>query len=523
MDTSSQAYHERLDDGSDKRFKQRLLTYMRDNQTWGDEEHGWICDKLEQIMHAPHQTVSPSLKELRDAGLTYLTGYRGTTRYDKEAYEWRTVLRPHEPIPPIPSVKREAKTGKDNLVETPMTGHSAILGGSNAARLLACPASYHESLKTPYVDTPSAYAAEGTLLHNMMAGMLADKRALKDLEFDGNFVSDMVTSDQIAVLEKAKAALDVLKAKYGGHFSLVTIESMLRMPHVPGSFGSVDLIMTNGSTVIIVDWKFGAGIAVKAAYPTGDNDEEQVNPQLMFYAICARAAFRAKFKKKKIVLAIIQPRFPEPLDLVEVTDEELDEFHRAFQHAFVQALSRDAHRARGEHCRFALCKATCPLWTGPVIEMSVLDPKRAALEASLQPVEATEYGDYMSHALSMAELAETWAGEIRKQGHLYLEDGGYIPHWKLVPKRGLRKWASEDDAVADLMKIGAVQGDMFNLPELRSVAQVEKSLKAKGIALPEDLWMLVSSGTTIARSDDPRPESTHGMVIENMRKALKRL
>jgi len=227
----------------------------------------------------------------------------------------------------------------------------------------------------------------------------------------------------------------------------------------------------------------------------------------------------APYKANRLSL----PRATEPMDYVEVTNDDLDKFHEAFQHAFIEALSRNAWRERGEHCRFASCKATCPLWTGPVIEMSVLDPKRAALEASLQPVEATEYGDYMSNALSMAELAETWAGEIRKQGHLYLEDGGYIPHWKLVPKRGLRKWASEDDVVADLMKIGAVQGDMFSLPELRSVAQVEKLLKAKGIALPEDLWMLVSSGTTIARSDDPRPESTHGMVIENMRKALKRL
>jgi hypothetical protein len=275
--------------------------------------------------------------------------------------------------------------------------------------------------------------------------------------------------------------------------------------------------------VIIVDWKFGAGVAVKAAYPTDDNGGEQVNPQLMFYAICARAAFRAKFRKKKIVLAIIQPRFPEPLDLVEVTDEELDEFHQAFQHAFVQALSRGARRERGEHCRFAACKATCPLWVGPVVELSVLDPRRAAMEASLQPIEATEYGNYMSAALDMATLAETWAEEIRKQGHVFLQDGGVIPFWKLVPKRGLRKWADEAATPEALDALGASYEDQFTEPELRSVAQVEKALKARGKTLPEDMWMLVSSGTTIARSDDPRPESTHGQVIENARNALKRL
>jgi hypothetical protein len=164
------------------------------------------------------------------------------------------------------------------------------------------------------------------------------------------------------------------------------------------------------------------------------------------------------------------------------------------------------------------------LWVGPVIELSVLDPKRAALEASLKPIEATnDYGAYLSRAMHLAVLAETWAGEIRKQAHVYLDDGGVIPEWKLVPKRGMRKWADEAETPRALTVLGAGEVDIYTEPELRSVAQVEKALKARNIELPKDMWMTVSSGTTIVPSDDPRPESTHGQVAENVRKALKAL
>ena len=125
--------------------------------------------------------------------------------------------------------------------------------------------------------------------------------------------------------------------------------------------------------------------------------------------------------------------------------------------------------------------------------------------------------------MHLAELAETWAGEIRKQAHVYLEDGGLIPEWKLVPKRGMRKWADEAATPRALSDLGAYSDDVFTKPELRSVAQVEKALKARNIEIPQDMWMMVSSGTTIAPAGDPRPESTHGQVAENVRKALKAL
>jgi hypothetical protein len=45
----------------------------------------------------------------------------------------------------------------------------------------------------------------------------------------------------------------------------------------------------------------------------------------------------------------------------------------------------------------------------------------------------------------------------------------------------------------------------FKEPELFSPAQAEKELKKRKVALRDDLVVSVSSGTTLAPVDDPRP------------------
>jgi hypothetical protein len=400
-----------------------------------------------------------------------------------------------------------------------MNAHSSILGGSNAARLLACPASYAEQLKSPLIDVESSYAAEGTALHAAIANCIESKVKPEHI-LGATFYGHEIDEKRVEILCTALDKLDDLLGAYGNpkRFRIVGVEETLPLPGVTGAFGSVDLVLADKRTVVVVDWKFGQGVPVKALYTDATGD--QLNPQLAFYAAAARHAYKRRFRGKQIVLAIIQPRLDYALDYVETDDAELDQFLDAFYHAYSEALGRDAHRERGEHCRFAPCKATCPLWTGPLFDLAVIDPGKAALKAS---VDVTGYGGFLSNALQLAEFAETWAEEIRKQGHVFLEDGGKIPGWKLVPKRATRKWLDEEHTPAALEKLGANVSDIFSAPELRSVAQVEKALKKRGIALDEQLYQAVSSGTTIVHADDFRPDATHATVTVELRQALKAL
>jgi len=399
------------------------------------------------------------------------------------------------------------------------------LGGSTAQRLLACPASYLEAQKSPISDVSSSYADEGTMLHTVVSWCVQHKKRV------GGYMawakqgsgSPALTEEQQEVINDALDALTDLQQKYAGEkpWRVIALEEMLQLPGVIGAFGSVDLVATNDVAVIVADWKFGAGIPVKALYTMPDGSL-QLNAQAAFYACAARGKYKRHFKNKTIVCAIIQPRLEPHYSYTDTDEDELDGFIHAFGGAVLEALSRDAYRERGEHCRFAPCKSTCILWTGPVIDLSILMPTKPALQQSVDP-RGNPYGKYLSQAMDLVEMAETWATEIRRQAHVYLEDGGAVPNWKLVPKRATRQWKEPKEVPALLRTAGALDEDIFTKPELKSVKQVEDSLKPKKIALPAELYQSISSGTTIAHADDARPESTHGMVIENVRKALKAL
>jgi hypothetical protein len=77
-----------------------------------------------------------------------------------------------------------------------------------------------------------------------------------------------------------------------------------------------------------------------------------------------------------------------------------------------------------------------------------------------------------------------------------------VPGFKLVAKRGTRQWVDEKEAIHWL------DGKGIEEPYTRKVispAQAEKALKSRKIALPEDMTVSISSGSTLAAESDPRP------------------
>jgi len=58
-----------------------------------------------------------------------------------------------------------------------MTGHSSIVGGSTAGRVIACPASVQAVLALPpSAETTSEYAEEGSFAHAVMQKIMEDRR-----------------------------------------------------------------------------------------------------------------------------------------------------------------------------------------------------------------------------------------------------------------------------------------------------------------------------------------------------------
>jgi hypothetical protein len=110
--------------------------------------------------------------------------------------------------------------------------------------------------------------------------------------------------------------------------------------------------------------------------------------------------------------------------------------------------------------------------------------------------------DQIAHYLEQAPLIEAFIKDLQQMAHGLLEEGRKVPGWKLVNKRATRQWTNEDKAVAFMTQAGI---EAWGEPKPLSPAQAEKALKKAKIELPADLVAAVSTGSTLAPENDPRP------------------
>src|SRR6187402_991794 len=218
-----------------------------------------------------------------------------------------------------------------------MAKHSSIIGGSTADRLLNCPGSYQQTLAIPdMVDLPTEYANYGSAMHVVMdkiaqlyAGGFSVPQAMvaqTARELLGETFYDRVLEDHHLMdsIFPAIGTLYELMEEYGGGFKVVANDLRVQFPGVPAAFGTSDLLIANTKHIVLIDWKFGMGVPVKAVY--SDEHGERVNPQLLFYLAAALSEKPKLFDKKRFVVAIIQPRTEERLMHTVVTRAEVKMF-----------------------------------------------------------------------------------------------------------------------------------------------------------------------------------------------------
>jgi hypothetical protein len=345
--------------------------------------------------------------------------------------------------------------------------HSTIVGGSTAKRVIACPASIDMVAKMPPKPS-SKYADEGTLLHDAISQILdckATPESVIGMTYEGVTLTQELYDDKIAV---ALAALDEIDPDKQMEF---VVESSVNFGDLlPGVFGSADLLGRIGNRAIVLDWKFGNGVAVEATE----------NAQGMFYAAAAMCTPETQWVfdgVDEIEIIIVQP----PMIKRWVTTPQRI---AKFEFDLVAAVNGKRTKMQtGEHCRWCAAKPTCPMVTGAVDR---------ALKTALVRVDAEKIGEY----LAQADLLEEWIDSVRVLAYDMLENNVRVPGFKLVAKRGTRQWVN-DQVAKDLL------GDKAYESKLISVAQAEKIIGKKNF--PSDVAVSVSSGSTLAADSDPRP------------------
>jgi hypothetical protein len=372
--------------------------------------------------------------------------------------------------------------------------HSNIVGGSTAKRVINCPGSVALVQKMPPKPS-SKYADEGTLLHDVIAEHLA---TLKPLEsFLGRKYQDQVLTQELIddKLVPALALLDEIDPKQEMSYEVETRVGFGDL--LPGVFGSTDFVGRLGDRAVVLDWKFGDGVAVTA----------EENEQLMFYAAAAMRTDALKWAFEgatEIECVIVQPPM---IRRWTTTPERIAQFEHQLVKAVKAAEQPDAGLKAGDHCRWCAAKPVCPQMTGEV--------ERAAL-VQLKEIDAATLGQY----LAKADVLEGWITDLRALAFQLLEKNIPVPGYKIVQKQARRQWADETKAIAALHDMGVPRGELFSPEEIRSPAQIEKVLKKRKLALPDDLVKSVSSGTTLASEDDARPAV---LQLGDLRAAISKL
>ena len=354
--------------------------------------------------------------------------------------------------------------------------HSKIVGGSTAKRVIACPGSVALVDKMP-PQPSSSYADEGTLLHDTIADVL-DKHLPPDKFLGRTHESITLTEELIdAKLRPALRALDEIDPKGEMEYA---VESRVGFgDFLPDVFGSTDLLGRLGDRAVVLDWKFGDGVTVDA----------EENYQLLFYAAAAIRTPETAWAfegAKEVELIIVQPPFVKRW---VTTLDRVDAFEKELAAAVKIAMRPDAPLASGDHCKWCAAKPVCPVMTGAVDR---------ALKVKLEALPV----DQIAHYLEQAPLIEGFIKDLQQLAHGLLEEGQKVPGWKLVNKRATRQWVDEDKA-SDFLEANGVYP--LQEPKVISPAVAEKALKKAKIALPADLVVAVSTGSTLAPEKDPRP------------------
>lgn len=403
-----------------------------------------------------------------------------------------------------------------------MSDHSS-LGASGSRRWMNCSGSINLSKKA-LPDPGSVYADAGIAAHAIMERCLTNG-VRPELFLDTIIqVEDMrtpVTVDE-EMCEAVSVVLDYVDSRVADGAILLGVEvkfdlSPLNPPgpmygradvvlRDPGTKpqrsidhnGNIRVIMPKPGLLEVIDFKFGQGTIV----------EVEGNSQLMYYALGAVVA--TDEIPGKIRVTVIQPRAPHPDGIVrswEFEYEELKAFKTVLFERAILTQDEDAPLTVGDWCRFCPALAICPAQHERAQLVAQAEFSQVAVDVEHEQETALPVPEH----LSLEQLQEVMLGAPvfdaffkAVTSHLRtLTEAGEDTGYKLVAKRGRRMW--NDEAQVEYEAELAGLGDSAYAPrKLKSVTQMEKTLKAEGGELPEDLWSMVSNGTNLVPLDDPR-------------------
>lgn len=378
----------------------------------------------------------------------------------------------------------------------------AKYSASGAERWLNCPGSIALSEDAP-PQVESKYALEGTKAHACLEFLLRNvaklDAAVKVAE--GKYSEEMI--------EHALTTIQYITERLNDFSSPeLLIEEKVDASHFTceGQFGTLDVaIVAELDTLVVIDYKYGGGIAVDPVREDG-----APNPQLLYYALGLAKKYDYAFSY--IELVVVQPRAWHPDDSTirsaRLTIDEAVAFEDTYRDGVKACEDLLAPRNPGKWCKFCPAGIICPeLKEEGFKKARLVFEDQTGVETLPEPVKGNAFD--LSLWLELCDKLDVWIAKVREHAEGVLTRGEIINGWKMVEKRGIRKWIDKEKTSEEARELF---GDFtpFSKPELLSPAQLEKATKGHPSSKKfiEERVKSESSGATLVKDDDKRPALT---------------
>lgn len=374
----------------------------------------------------------------------------------------------------------------------------ALLSASKAERWLNCTPSarLEEKWIKKHGKQVSAYADEGTLAHEMaettlreFIGLIPSDQAWLDLE--GLKANPLYKEEMDAYVEVYTNFVENRASDLAEQANM-TIREVLSVERlsdfsdvVPEGTGIADAIIFNGTTLEIVDLKYGKGVKVEADH----------NPQLQLYAWGMLQPLLLAYDIKEVRATIVQPRLDHIVTFV-TTPDELDHW----VHEVVVPKAQEAWKGKGEltpgdHCRFCQIKPKCAALANLAYEIAQQEFKPGEPDSTITD-------DQLVDLSIKFRWIEEWMLAAKAYMLQKALEGEHWPGMKLVESRTQRKWTNESAVRAKLQEEGYLE-DEYTTVKLKGLGDIEKLVGKKEFPALLGQWVEKSKGepTLVPESD----------------------
>lgn len=336
----------------------------------------------------------------------------------------------------------------------------AKLSASGAKKWLNCPLSV--TLESLIEEPESPYAIEGTKAHNVSELKLKRKlnRISKEI-YDKEILNLDVDEEMHHYTDDYCDNVLEIVYKYDLNYSLIKLEGRVDFsPWVPEGFGTSDVIIISGSTMNIIDLKYGKGVQVNA----------ENNPQLMLYALGALNDYGFLCSIDNVIITIIQPRL-DHISSFEMSAKELLSWGDSIKPKAFNAFNGVGECVVGSHCTEGFCKARpiCRAYAKQKLNLKNYGNKEPEQLTNQETVEI----------LNLSKGLVEWCNSVREYAIKQALKGEEYEGYKLVEGRSTRAFNIDEDKVIDVLKTAGFTQEELCKTTLKSLTTLEKQLGKK--------------------------------------------